>query len=162
MIYKNLNLSECTIDPDIDPVRKLFCELIIELDEQSWMPATFWKERILFYYAQGLVDSLPQLKKIASKQASDSKYSKLRKFKEKASHVAGEKWEGGSSMLHHEMATFLEKEYKDDEGRYSFQYLPGDKKASSHKVLLETVKKVAKELGKFELISGHKKKIINK
>jgi hypothetical protein len=157
MSDENFRLSECTIDPDIDPVRKLFCELLLELANQPWMPTKFWQERILFHYAQGVVDSLPQLKKIASKQASDSKYSNLRKFKENASLIACGKWEGGSLMLHHEMATFLEKEYKDDDGCYLFQYLPGDKKASPHKVLLETVKKVAKELGKFELISGHKK-----
>jgi len=93
-----------------------------------------------------------------SKEAINSRHAPLRDFKQKASDVAKMKWESGSTLLHHQMAKYLIEEYQDVEGRYPFIHLPGDVNASPNNVLLETVKKVAKDLKRFDLISGLPKK----
>ena len=95
-----------------------------------------------------------------SKKATNVRYESLRIFKAKAAEVAKSLWEGGSMLLHHQMAQYLIEEYVED-GKYPFLHLPEkDRKGNfppSDKVLRDTVKLVAKDMNRPDLISGQKK-----
>lgn len=85
-----------------------------------------------------------------SKKATDARYGKQRELLARAANVAKKLWEGGERLLHHEMKKYLIEEYQDDAGKYPFLNLP-------EKSLLKTVKQVAKEMNRPDLISGQKK-----
>jgi hypothetical protein len=145
---------------------KISTEYSIQLIIQSFRaavcccrPMSDFNEKILevFYESQP---------KAISKKATNARYENLREFKEKAANVAKIEWENGSILLHNKMAQFLENEYKDENGKHPFMYLPpfkdrrtGNmiKDAPPNKVLLQITKRVAKEMNRPDLISGQKK-----
>jgi hypothetical protein len=85
-----------------------------------------------------------------SKKATDARYQEQRQTLDKAAVVARQLWDNGSVMLHHRMKQYLVEEYQDETGKYPFLSLPD-------KSLLETCKRVAKEIKRPDLISGQKK-----
>ena len=84
------------------------------------------------------------------KSARDERYADSRETLNRAAEVARQQWVSGSNLLHHQMKKYLVEEYRDEGGKYPFLSLPD-------KSLLEAVKRVAKEMNRPDLISGHKK-----
>jgi len=96
-----------------------------------------------------------------SKNAHDVRYAPLRHFKEKVAGVAKKLWEDGSLLLHHKMAKYLIEEYQDENGKYPFMLLPINDKDGNplppDKVVRETLKQLATEMNRRDLVSGQKK-----
>lgn len=92
-----------------------------------------------------------KIKAIASDTATDSKYKDDRLLLEKAATVARHMWENGSTLLHHQMKKYLAEEYVDENGKYPFVALELEKS------ILRTVKQVAIDMNRPDLISGQKK-----
>lgn len=92
-----------------------------------------------------------------SKNANDTKYELLRKFKDDAAKVIEREWKNGSTLLHHKMAKYLCLDYTEN-NKHPFGQLPDrDKEGnfpSSEKVLRDVAKDVAKKLNRPDLISG--------
>ena len=93
----------------------------------------------------------------SSENAHNARYAPLREFKENAASVAKRAWEGGSNLFHHQMVKYLVEEYQDENGKHPFTQLPDKNKSTPEKVLLKTLKEVAKEINRPDLISGQKK-----
>ena len=96
-------------------------------------------------------------------KASKKRHECTRYFKEQAAVVARKLWEEGSTLPHHKMAMFLMTEYKDENGLSPFEHLPSKdqiSKNTSLNVLRNTVKAVALEMNRRDLITGQKGSII--
>lgn len=94
-----------------------------------------------------------KLRQIPSK-ANDLRHAPLREFKAHAAKVARAKWEGGSTLTHNKMKTFLIEEHQ-EEGKHPFMNLPGKRNSYADTILLEVCKEVAKEMGRPDLICGN-------
>lgn len=98
----------------------------------------------------GAFDLATSLRGKTAMNALNARHSPRRKLKEQAADVAKKEWVNGSTLLHHEMKRFLVEDYQDENGKYPFVNLPD-------RALLDTLKQVARELNRPNLISGQKK-----
>jgi len=118
---------------------------------------------ILLFDENAEIVALAEAQAVAmgTKKAADARYSDLRAFKIQAASVAKQKWENGSDLLHHQMVKYLMEEYQDANGKYQFMLLPDKDKSSPDRVLLKTVKAVAIDMDRRDLLSGLKVKKSN-
>ena len=90
------------------------------------------------------------VKAITSKKGTDKRYARQRELLNQLEGVARDLWEGGSTLLHHQMKDYLLNDYADANDNLPFVSL-------AEKTVLSRVKQIAKEMNRYDLISGLEK-----
>ena len=97
------------------------------------------------------------VKRQGVKVRAEGRYGELNKFKHKVGSIAQQLWNDGKDFNHIEMAKYIEDNSVDEFGKYSFGHLPGNINATSKNVLTDVTKKVAKAMGREDLVFGTRK-----